>query len=145
VAQCLSNHRIERVVFVSTKADHVPSIQRDNLRNLLQALANAKGKPAEGVQVTYQTAASILSTHEGTSRIAGQPVQVMMGVKLGETTIKQFYVGAVPSAIPPESFWAERYLDIPEFRPPPIDASGLMGIPHLDLDAVLDDVIGDTL
>jgi predicted YcjX-like family ATPase len=145
-ARSLATRRIERVTFVATKADHVPAIQRDNLRNLVRALAHAKGNdPVAGAPVTYQTAAAIRSTQEGTSRIGDRPVRVVMGVKLGEATVRPFYVGDVPSAIPPESFWAERYLDIPPFRPPPIDATGLTGIPHLDLDLVLDDVMGDLL
>jgi predicted YcjX-like family ATPase len=145
-AQGLSARRIERATFVATKADHVPELQRDNLRNLLRALATPKGKdPTAGTPVTYQTAAAILSTYEATSQIGGRPVQVMMGVKLGEAVVRAFYVGDVPSDVPPESFWADRYLDIPQFRPPPINGTGVMGIPHLDLDRVIDDVIGDLL
>ena len=61
-ARSLATRRIERVTFVATKADHVPAIQRDNLRNLVRALAHAKGNdPAAGAPVTYQTAAAIRS------------------------------------------------------------------------------------
>lgn len=139
--------RIERAVFVATKADHVPAVQRDNLQNLLRDLATGGDREAirAGVRVSYEVAASILSTQDGTGRSEGRPVQVVQGVKLGESTVRSFHVGDVPSAIPPESFWAERYLDLPVFRPPPIDANGQAGIPHLNLDRVLDAAIGELL
>jgi predicted YcjX-like family ATPase len=34
---------------------------------------------------------------------------------------------------------------MPRFRPPPIDLAGRNGLPHLGLDAVLDDLLGDLL
>lgn len=59
--------------------------------------------------------------------------------------MRPFYIGDVPASIPPESFWSDRYIDIPVFRPPPIDPAGQTGIRHLNLDQVLDDAIGDLL
>jgi predicted YcjX-like family ATPase len=71
-ARTLGNQRIERVTFVATKADHVPAIQCDNLHNLVRAQAHAKGTDhAVGAPVTYQAAAAIRSTQEGTSRSIG--------------------------------------------------------------------------
>ncbi len=138
---------IERIAFVATKADHVPAMSRDNLRNLLQALA----KPATAVAgdaktaVSYHVAASILSTVDGTAPLGGRSVEVVLGVVLGEDTRRPFYAGSVPSNIPPASFWSDRYFEMPVFRPPRIDPSGTLGIPHLGLDEVLDSVIGDLL
>jgi len=43
------------------------------------------------------------------------------------------------------SFWSEQLFELPVFRPPALDPTGLGGIPHLNLDQVLDDVIGDLL
>lgn len=146
-AQRLTNRRIERVVFVATKADHVPALKRDNLLNLLRTLASpaaAENGPAS-VAASYRVAASVLSTRDGTGKIGGRPVEVVEGVVLGDERVRPFYIGDVPSGLPPDSFWLDRYLEIPVFRPPPLDPAGQAGIPHLNLDQVLDDVIGDLL
>jgi predicted YcjX-like family ATPase len=39
VVRQAAHRRIERVTFVATKADHVPALKRDNLCNLVRALA----------------------------------------------------------------------------------------------------------
>jgi uncharacterized protein len=51
----------------------------------------------------------------------------------------------VPLAMPADDFWNERFFQLPRFRPPPIDPSGRNGLPHLGLDHVLDDLLGDLL
>jgi predicted YcjX-like family ATPase len=71
-------------------------------------------------------------------------VEVVKGVILGENSVRSFYVGQVPSDVPPDGFWTAPFFEMPVFRPPIIDANGI-GIPHLDLDDVLDTVIGDLL
>lgn len=138
---------MERVAFVATKADHVPGLSRTNLRNLLTALARTAGKSWEQgtASVTYHTAASLRSTEDATTEIGDRTVEVVKGVILGENKARPFYVGQVPSDIPPPAFWTAPYFEMPVFRPPIIDASGAVGIPHLGLDEVLDAVIGDLL
>jgi len=54
-------------------------------------------------------------------------------------------VGNVPIAHPPDSFWSGRYFELPSFTPPPIDPHAANGIPHLGLDRILVDLIGDRL
>jgi predicted YcjX-like family ATPase len=138
---------IEKIAFVATKADHVPSMSRDNLRNLLQALARPATAAAGDAKtaVSYHVAASILSTVDGTAPLGNRNVEVVLGVVMGEDTRRPFYAGSVPSNIPPASFWSDRYFEMPVFRPPRIDPSGTLGVPHLGLDEVLDSVIGDLL
>lgn len=146
-AQKLAGRRIERVAVVATKADHVPALKRDNLRHLLRSLSDAAEahQDERGAQVTYQVAASLLSTEDGTAKLAGQPVQVVQGLKLGEDKVRSFYVGEVPTRMPPADFWHEAFFELPQFRPPVVDPTGHNGLPHLGLDVILDDLIGDLL
>ncbi len=58
---------------------------------------------------------------------------------------RPFYVGDVPVAMPPDSFWTGGYFEMPRFRPPVILPDGRDGLPHLALDVVLDDLLGDLL
>jgi predicted YcjX-like family ATPase len=141
------NRRVERVVFVATKADHVPALKRDNLRHLLKSLCAQAGARQDelGAEVRYQAAASLMSTEDGTSKLDGRPVQVVRGLVLGEDKVRSFYVGDVPVTMPTADFWADSFFELPQFRPPIIDPTGQSGMPHLGLDLILEDLIGDLL
>ena len=55
-------HRIERMAFVATKADHVPAMRRANLRNLLRGIVEMAAARLDPLGVIYHAVASILST-----------------------------------------------------------------------------------
>jgi uncharacterized protein len=139
--------RIGHVVFVATKADHVPAPKRAALRHLLRALADAaEDRPqAGGAAVRYQAAAALRATEDAIAHLDGHPVEVVRGRLMGEDRVRPFYPGEVPLAMPADDFWSERFFQLPRFRPPPIDPSGRNGLPHLGLDHVLDDLLGDLL
>jgi predicted YcjX-like family ATPase len=147
VARAMLGRRIERVAFAATKADHVPSMRRENLKNLARAMAkNARLTEVRGDQrVSYHTVASVLATIDSTATIDGHPVKVVLGLPLGEERQRSFYPGDVPSGRPPESFWSDRFFELPVFAPPRIDPSGVAGIAHLGVDGVLTALLKDVL
>jgi predicted YcjX-like family ATPase len=139
---------IERVAFVATKADHVPELQRENLRSLLRDMAQPARAWQSGADqsVSYHVAASIVSTTDGwADRVGGPREPVVWGRELGQTERRAYHVGSVPISRPPEGFWSGHYFELPVFTPPPIDPTGSHGIPHLGLDQILVDLIGDWL
>ena len=146
-ARRLAARRIERVVFAATKADHVPPLKREHLRSLLRSLLETAAVPQRlaGASVSYQVTASLVATEDGIAKVDGRPVEVVRGIKLGEDKLRSFYVGEVPARTPPASFWTEPFFELPQFRPPPVDPGGAAGVPHLGLDLILDDLIGDLL
>jgi uncharacterized protein len=146
-AQSVAGRRLERVAFVATKADHVPGLRREHLKNLVRALAETarSNELLGGRPVTYHAVASVLSTVDGTAKIDGRPVEVVLGLPLGEDRQRPFYPGDVPSGRPPDSFWSERFFELPVFAPPKIDPTGTLGIPHLGLDEVLVGILKDVL
>ena len=73
----------------------------------------------------------------------GRTIPVVQGIVMGEDKVRPYFVGEVPSGPPPADFWSESFFELPVFRPPPIDPSGRTGLPHLGLDRVLADLIGD--
>jgi predicted YcjX-like family ATPase len=141
----LGGSAIERIAFVATKADHVPELHRDNLRALMRdmvRLARDHGPDA----VSYHAAAAVVSTTDGwADQPDGHREPVVWGRQLGETQSRPYRVGNVPITRPPDSFWSGRYFELPSFTPPPIDPSAANGIPHLGLDQILVDLIGDRL
>ena len=139
---------IDRVAFVATKADHVPELHRDNLRALMRDMVHLARAhvPGEADAVSYHAAASVVSTTDGwADQPDGHREPVVWGKQLGETATRPYRVGNVPITKPPESFWSGRYFELPAFTPPPIDPNGANGIPHLGLDQILVDLIGDRL
>jgi predicted YcjX-like family ATPase len=144
----LGGSGIERVAFVATKADHVPELHRDNLRALMRDMVHlARGHgPGGEDSVSYHAAASVVSTTDGWADQPDGPREpVVWGRQLGEAQSRPYRVGNVPIARPPENFWSGRYFELPSFTPPPIEPNGASGIPHLGLDQILVDLIGDRL
>jgi predicted YcjX-like family ATPase len=144
----LGGSAIERIAFVATKADHVPELHRDNLRALMRDMVRPASAHAPGGEdaVSYHAAASVVSTTDGwADQPDGHREPVVWGRKLGETQARPYRVGNVPIAHPPDNFWSGRYFELPSFTPPPIDPNAANGIPHLGLDQILVDLIGDRL
>jgi len=138
--------RIERVAFAATKADHVPAIQRQNLRGLLRDLVEPAREPAGGGPVSHHAVASVLSTQDATLPGEGGVARdVVRGTILGTGAARLFDPGTVPSGLPPEGFWDRPRFVLPVFEPPRGEAIGPRGIPSLGLDALLVALLGDAL
>jgi uncharacterized protein len=75
MSHALKTRRVERVAFVATKADHVPAMRRDNLRNLLRALVETAREGLGRTPVTYHSVAAVVSTEDGTATIEGGGVR----------------------------------------------------------------------
>lgn len=136
---------IERIAFVATKADHVPELHRDNLRALMRDMVRLAREHGPD-EVSYHAAAAVVSTTDGwADQPDGHREPVVWGRKMGEQQPRPYRVGNVPIARPPDGFWSGRYFALPAFTPPPIDPNAANGIPHLGLDQILVDLIGDRL
>lgn len=140
LARAATRRRPPAVVFVATKADHVPAMRRENLRNLLRAVSEGAGGTL-GARLRHRVAASVLSTEDGVREADGRAVEVVVGQPLGDERRRPFDPGDVPSGRPPESFWSGRFFELPVFRPPPIDPTGRNGVPQLGLDEILLDLL----
>ncbi len=147
----------KRVVFVATKADHVPEERRGQLRDLLMRLCMGAEASVGRVSaaVGFRVGASINCTRSGRYTmpasgdevVANKDFPVVIGVQLGQEKEQPFYCGEVPSELPARdnAFWSKPLLHLPVFRPPSFDALAREGIPHLGLDEILVELIGDAL
>jgi len=147
LSKLLGTNGIERVLFAATKADHVPDMQRDNLAELVRHLAAIPALQVKNARAFAEVGAlaSVVSTQEGTEEIEGRTVQVVIGKPIGTAKQVKFFVGNVPIRPPRPEAWGTRFLDVPVFEPPPIDASPTDGIPHINLDMALQFLLGDRL
>ena len=87
----------------------------------------------------------MISTAEESQEIEGQRVQVVVGRPVGSKNQSKFFVGNVPIRPPRAEAWCSPFLSVPVFEPPPIDASPVEGIAHINLDLALEFLIGDRL
>ncbi len=140
LTKLLGSARVEKVLFAATKADHIPDVQRDHMSALLRNMAALPALEARGsdADIDVTTLASVASTVEGTQEIDGQRVQVVVGRPVGATKQAKFFIGQVPIRPPRPDGWGTPFLNIPVFEPPLIDSAPVDGIPHINLDLVLE-------
>ena len=131
----------ERVAFAATKADHVPSRQRDALAALLGSLVGAEPDAPSSVHVL----ASIRCTEDDVATLEGRPVAAVRGVLLENGRSARVFPGEVPLRPPEPGYWQHGFFRMPEFQPPRLDAAGGAGVPHIGLDTLLARIIGDLL
>ncbi len=132
--------RIRRVAYAATKADHVASRQRGNLRALMAALAPGEG----GVTARHFAIASVRCTEDATMRLEGRSVSAVRGRIAGEG-VGLSYPGEVPDSAPDETFWAGEFFALPEFEPTRLAGGGRAGVPQIELDALLAFLLDDVL
>jgi predicted YcjX-like family ATPase len=141
----LGGARIDKALFLATKADHVAPGQYANLRQLLAKMTVEAGLDLRfaGAQVETGIVAAIRCTEPGFGSYDGKSVGLVKGILEGETTPKVLYAGEVPPAPPPRELWATQRPDFPNFRPPRLEATPGEGVPQFGLDESLDLLLGD--
>ncbi|MBX6374543.1 MAG: YcjX family protein [Acetobacteraceae bacterium] len=144
----LTGQGVRRAAFVATKADHVPTRQREALTSLLEDLTTAPRERAlaAGAETGVHALAAIRCTEDDVATLEGRRVGAVRGVLLGSGRVAKVYPGEVPLRRPGPEFWQHGSLfEMPEFQPPRLDPHGAAGVPHLGLDTLLAWLIGDLL
>jgi predicted YcjX-like family ATPase len=145
LASLFGGARIDKALFLATKADHVTPTQYANLRQLLERMMSEASLEMRfrGGTVQAKIVASVRCTEVGTGLFEGKPVGMVKGVLVGENAAKVLFPGEVPAAPPPPELWTVHRPDFPVFRPPRVGAGTGDAIPHIGLDEALDYLIGD--
>ncbi len=136
--------RIDKLLFVASKADHVTPEQHAPLVSLLQHLVSSGRGQArfEGIETECLALAAIKATEVGKGLANGREFPAIRGTSLaGEPLL--LFPGEVPSHIPPAQWWHNQGFDFQAFRPLPM--SPHQALPHIRLDAALEFLLGDHL
>ena len=158
----LIDRRIDKILFVATKADHIHHTDHDRLEKILEILvAEAREKAAfAGAEVDVAAMAAVRATREGTANHGGETLPTIIGTPIAGQRIngREFdgerEVGLFPGDLPADPaavFSAPRDeygVTTLRFRPGRIERSnsGLtLSLPHIRLDRVLQYLIGDRL
>src|SRR5262249_17220501 len=100
---------------------------------------------SRGATIDVISLASVIATAEDFQEIDGQKCAVVVGRPVGNTRQSKLFVGNIPTRPPRPDAWGAPFLAIPRYEPPPVDPSPVDGIAHVNLDAVLQFLIGDLL
>ncbi|MBR0555278.1 YcjX family protein [Ciceribacter sp. L1K23] len=164
----LLQRRIDRVLVVATKADHLHHESHDRLqaitRRLVDRAVRSIGLSGAGIEV--MALASVRATREATVREGGEDLPVIVGTPMdGETIGGERFDGnrktaVFPGDLPedPEAFFASLEkatgsrpmpeLNIVRFRPPELEQTGegiKLSVPHIRLDRAMQFLLGDRL
>ena len=159
----LGGRRIEKLIFVASKADHLHHEQHPRLAQLVEAmLAEAARRAAwRGAETAAMAIAAIRASSEQTVEHGGRQVGLVRGRRASDGKEVALFPGRLPEDVPalltaasahrpgaaPES-WAEGAdFARPAFAPPRWSPGGPGGDgpPHIRLDRAIEFLIGDRL
>lgn len=134
---------IDKLLFAATKADHITPDQQPALVELLKQLVQPVQQTAayEGIATDFQAIASVEATQYG--KIPGQNISVIRGDRLTDGKPLTLYPGDVPRRLPNPDFWQQQGFQFENFRPLIMDPD--QPLPHIQLDNVLEFLLGDKL
>lgn len=136
--------KIDKLLFVATKADHVTPNQLPNLERFLQKMLASSYNSAifDGVKTETLALASIKSTQVAYTTFQGQKISCIKGVPLEGDKPVALFPGEVPEEVLPPEEWIEGRFNFIEFKPPRLtNIHG--GLPHIRIDRALEFLLGD--
>lgn len=139
--------RIDKLLFVATKADHIAANQHPNLERLLDRMVIRPASDAvfQGVEVKTMTIASMVCTETVVREHQGRRLSFVRGVPKGRKDEVLLFPGEIPEAIPDLDEWEKDRFNFMEFQPGYHGRTENDGIPHLRLDQALEFLLGDKL
>ncbi|OUS04321.1 hypothetical protein A9Q96_15345 [Rhodobacterales bacterium 52_120_T64] len=147
--------RVEKILFVATKSDHLHHTQHSQLTAIMQAmLRDAKDRADfKGAKTTAMSIASLRATVEQTVTHQGHPLDLVRGTLLETGKVAAMHAGELPSdpahlltpARQGATEWLEGDFDVMRFAPPVLTRKPGDGLPHIRLDKAAQFLIGDRL
>ncbi|QIM68267.1 YcjX family protein [Basfia succiniciproducens] len=137
--------RIDKLMFIATKADHITSDQIPNLVSLMRQLVQDGGRHVafEGIETGFTAIAAIRATKQVLVEQEGKTFKALQGIRSKDKRQVTVYPGSVPSRLPSTDFWQQQKFDFDQFEPQPLESGEI--IPHLRMDSVLQFLLGDKL
>ncbi len=157
-------HRVDRIVFAATKADHLHHASHDRLEAVLRMLADEAIARAEvaGAGVKVMALAALRATREAEARSGRQMLPIIVGTPLpgervgGKVFDGRTEAGVFPGDLPQDvttlrgpGAGGTQLVEFPRFRPPRLSLEMPSGeappFPHIRLDRAIEFLIGDLL
>jgi hypothetical protein len=155
LSRLLRGHRVDKILFAATKADHLHHSQHARLTALMQALtreardrANFKGAATQAIAL-----AALRATVEETMNHNGKLLDCVRGTVLNSGAQAAYYAGELPenpqALLSPGAeatgVWPDAQFDATAFAPARLTLKPDQGPPHIRLDQAAQFLIGDRL
>jgi predicted YcjX-like family ATPase len=155
LGRLLGAHRVDRILFAATKADHLHHRQHPRLTAIMEALVADARRRADfaGAKTEAMSIAALRATVEETREVQGTMLDMVRGRLADTGRFAAFYPGDLPAEpsllIGAARDGAERWLDsdyrIMRFAPSVLSLKPGEGPPHIRLDRAAQFLIGDRL
>lgn len=155
LASLFGVHRIERILFAATKADHLHHRQHPRLTGIVTAMLRSAKDRADfsGATTAAMSIAALRATVEETLEHGGKRLDCVRGTLLDGGKQAAFYPGELPDdpaklltvADDGAQKWLGDEYQIMSFAPSKMDLKADQGPPHIRLDKAAEFLIGDYL
>ncbi|MBF0455016.1 MAG: YcjX family protein [Magnetococcales bacterium] len=137
--------KIDKLLFVATKADHVAANQHPNLERLLNRMVVRPANEAifQGVEVKTLALSSVVCTQTVVRDHHGRRLSFVKGRPKGRDKEVMLFPGEIPESLPSSSDWEESRFNFLDFQPPTIVGGRSGQIPHLRMDQAIEFLLGD--
>ena len=157
----LGGRRIDRLLFVASKADHLHHEQHPRLTQLVEAMLDAAARAAayRGAETRAMAIASVRASAEQTITHDGAQIGLVRGRRAHDGKEVALYPGELPGDMAallanasatapgqaPQDWNGDTGFARPAFAPPRWEAGPEDGPPHIRLDRAIEFLIGDKL
>lgn len=139
--------KIDKLLFATTKVDHVAANQHHNLERLLNQVISKPANEAvfQGVEVKTMALSSVTCTQTVVREHEGRRLSFVQGVPNGRKKEILLFPGEIPETLPKVDDWDEKRFNFMEFRPPQLADPESAALPHIRMDQALQFLLGDKL
>ncbi|MBF0358191.1 MAG: YcjX family protein [Magnetococcales bacterium] len=139
--------KIDKLLFVATKADHVAANQHPNLERLLNRMVVRPVNDAvfQGVEVKTLAISSVVCTQTVVREHHGRRLSFVKGVPKGQSEEVLLFPGEIPETVPSLTDWEENRFNFLDFQPQLATSGSGGSVPHLRMDQAIEFLLGDKL
>ena len=143
----LFSPKIDKLLFVATKVDHVAANQHHNLERLLNRIVSKPANEAifQGVEVKTMALSSVTCTRTVVQEHEGRRLSFVQGIPKGRKKEILLFPGEIPESLPHAADWDANRFNFMAFEPPRLTDPEAAALPHIRLDQAFQFLLGDKL
>ena len=138
---------IKKVLFVATKADQVAASQHANFKELLEDMVEELRREMDisHIETSTQIISSLKSTVTIEKKYEGRQLSFVRGLLEEDGELHDLYPGEMPSSFPSKENWQSENYAYKSFLPPKHSYAEGEALEHINMDKVVEKLLGDLL
>lgn len=139
--------KIDKVLFGATKADYIVENQHQNYQKLLNTIIEDATKELDikGIDTKSIVFTSVKSTEDIKKDYQNRELDCLKGKVIGSEAQTIECSSGIPESYPEKANWKEGMYNFPNFAPISFPDRDIDAIPHINMDLIIDYLIGDKL